>query len=60
MHKENISIMHRQKYVGDFMYATCLWQIGEVGASATKSLRFSPQCLTHQTNHNKHAFIQSF
>ena len=52
--------MHRQKYVGYFMYATCLWQKGEVGASAAKSLRFSPESLTHQTSHNKHAFKQSF
>ena len=51
--------MHRQIYVGDFMYATCLWQKGEVGASTAKSLRLSPQCLTHQTSHNKHAFKQS-
>ena len=52
--------MDRKKYLGDFMYSTCLWQKGEVGASTAKSLCFSPQSLTHQTSHNKHAFKQSF
>ena len=33
---------------------------GEVGALTAKSLRFSPQSLTHPTSHNKHAFKQSF
>ena len=51
--------MHRQKYVGDFMYATCLDK-RRVGASTAKSLRFSPQSLTDQTSHNKYAFKQSF
>ena len=51
--------MHSPKILGN-LCATCLWQKGGLGASAAKSLRFSPQSLTHQTSHNKHAFKQSF
>ena len=58
MLKENTLVMHRQNS-RRFMNVPLALTKRRVGASAAKSLRFSPQFLTHQTSHNKHAFKQS-
>ena len=48
--------MHSKKYLGN-LFDT--WLDNRREGAQLQSLRFSPQFLTHQTSHNKHAIIQS-